>query len=55
MNQAFELKQIAPNNRGLFALKDMKAGSKIIQSEPIAWATLKNLKGSVCNWCLLRK
>ena len=55
MNQLFELKQLQPNNRGLVALKDLKAGCKIIQSEPIAWATLKNLKGEVCNWCLLRK
>jgi hypothetical protein len=54
MNELFEERQLQPNNRGLFSLKPLKRGRKVMELQPLAWATLKTCKGDVCNWCLMK-
>jgi hypothetical protein len=55
MNTLYEVKDIQPNNRGLFTLKPFKTSQKVMQCEPLASATLKTMKGNICNWCLMKK
>lgn len=54
MNQNYKVKEINPNNRGLFSLKKYKAAEKVMQCEPLASATLMNVKGQICNFCLMK-
>ncbi len=44
MSKIYEVKEIQPNNRGMFAIKQIKRGQKIMEIEPLAWATLKSRK-----------